>query len=134
MKEKTSIGSKILFVVLLILSLAWVYPIFMILNNSFKTDRFITTRTVFDLPASDSFAGIANFVNALTSKRICKSIWLQPVNHNHIGCVNPDLLLYVRMVYYKSKWYRIKDFVFPLCIFYGCTISDADVYVIINSR
>ena len=39
MKEKTSIGSKILFVVLLILSLAWVYPIFMILNNSFKTDQ-----------------------------------------------------------------------------------------------
>ena len=73
MKEKTSIGSKILFVVLLILSLAWVYPIFMILNNSFKTDRFITTRTVFDLPASDSFAGIANFVNALTSKGFAKA-------------------------------------------------------------
>ena len=73
MKEKTSIGSKILFVVLLILSLAWVYPIFMILNNSFKTDRFITTRTVFELPTADSFAGLANFVNGLTSKGFAKA-------------------------------------------------------------
>ena len=73
MKEKTSIGSKILFVVLLILSLAWVYPVFMILNNSFKTDRFITTRTVFELPTADSFAGLANFINGLTSKGFAKA-------------------------------------------------------------
>ena len=50
MKEKTTLKSKILFVVLLILSLAWIYPVFMILINSFKTDRNITTRTVFQLP------------------------------------------------------------------------------------
>ena len=73
MKEKTSIGSKILFVVLLILSLAWVYPVFMILNNSFKTDRFITTRTVFELPTADSFAGLANFIDGLTSKGFAKA-------------------------------------------------------------
>lgn len=68
MKEKRSIKSKILFVVLLIISLAWVYPVFMILINSFKTDRSITTSTVFQLPSADTFAGWDNFVNALTSK------------------------------------------------------------------
>lgn len=68
MKEKTTLKSKILFVVLLILSLAWIYPVFMILINSFKTDRNITTRTVFQLPNADSFAGLSNFVDALTSK------------------------------------------------------------------
>lgn len=68
MKEKTTLKSKILFVVLLIISLAWIYPVFMILINSFKTDRNITTRTVFQLPNADSFAGLSNFVDALTSK------------------------------------------------------------------
>lgn len=73
MKEKTTLKSKILFVVLLILSLAWIYPVFMILINSFKTDRNITTRTVFQLPNADSFAGLSNFVNALTSKGFAKA-------------------------------------------------------------
>ena len=73
MKEKTTVKSKILFVVLLILSLAWIYPVFMILINSFKTDRNITTRTVFQLPNADSFAGLSNFVDALTSKGFAKA-------------------------------------------------------------
>lgn len=73
MKEKTTLKSKILFVVLLILSLAWIYPVFMILINSFKTDQNITTRTVFQLPNADSFAGLSNFVDALTSKGFAKA-------------------------------------------------------------
>lgn len=73
MKEKTTLKSKILFVVLLILSLAWIYPVFMILINSFKTDRNITTRTVFQLPNADSFASLSNFVDALTSKGFAKA-------------------------------------------------------------
>lgn len=73
MKEKTTLKSKILFVVLLILSLAWIYPVFMILINSFKMDRNITTRTVFQLPNADSFAGLSNFVDALTSKGFAKA-------------------------------------------------------------
>lgn len=73
MKEKTTLKSKILFVVLLILSLAWIYPVFMILINSFKTDRNITTRTVFQLSNADSFAGLSNFVDALTSKGFAKA-------------------------------------------------------------
>ena len=73
MKEKTTLKSKILFVVLLILSLAWIYPVVMILINSFKTDLNITTRTVFQLPNADSFAGLSNFVDALTSKGFAKA-------------------------------------------------------------
>ena len=73
MKEKTTLKSKILFVVLLILILALIYQVFMILINSFKTDRNITTRTVFQLPNADSFAGLSNFVDALTSKGFAKA-------------------------------------------------------------
>ena len=68
MEKRKSIKSKILFVVLLVISLAWIYPIFMIFINALKEDRSITTSTVFRLPTSETFAGLSNFVDALTSK------------------------------------------------------------------
>ena len=68
MEKRKSIKSKILFVVLLVISLAWIYPIFMIFINALKEHRSITTSTVFQLPTSETFAGLSNFVDALTSK------------------------------------------------------------------
>ena len=68
MEKRKSIKSKLLFVVLLVISLAWIYPIFMIFINALKEDRSITTSTVFQLPTSETFAGLSNFVDALTSK------------------------------------------------------------------
>ncbi len=68
MKEKTTLKSKIIFVVLIILSLAWIYPVFMILINSFKTNRYINTSNVFNFPNKESFAGLSNFVDAIVSK------------------------------------------------------------------
>ena len=132
MKEKTTLKSKILFVVLLILSLAWIYPVFMILINSFKTDRNITTRTVFQLPNADSFA--VKLCGCTNLQGFCKGIWLQSDDHDHLSCTDSDLLLYVCMVYHKSQWHHIQDFIFPLCIFYGSAIPDVDVYLIFYGR
>ncbi len=68
MKLKESIAKKIIFVIMCLLTVAWVYPIFMILINSVKLDKYISTDTVFKLPDAESFAGLANYVDALTSK------------------------------------------------------------------
>lgn len=73
MKSKTSFGHAILFAVLFILSLAWVYPVFMILCNSFKLDKFISTDSVFTLPTKESYAGMYNYVEALTSQGFAKA-------------------------------------------------------------
>ena len=73
MKEKQSMKSKILFVVLLIISLAWIYPVFMILINAFKQDRYISTSTVFQLPNAETFGGWTNFIDALNSKGFAQS-------------------------------------------------------------
>ena len=73
MKKKINVGNIIWTIILTVLSLLWIYPAFMILINSFKTDRNITTRTVFQLPNADSFAGLSNFVDALTSKGFAKA-------------------------------------------------------------
>ncbi len=53
---------------LALLSLAWVYPVVMILLNSLKTERAITTKGAFELPTAETFAELQNYVDALNSK------------------------------------------------------------------
>ena len=68
MKKTSSIGNTILTIFLSVLSLAWVYPVVMILFNSLKKETAISTNTVFQLPNAETFAGMENYVNAVGSK------------------------------------------------------------------
>ena len=68
MKDKQSIGKIILSVVMGIISIAWVYPIFMILINALKVEKAISTTTVFQLPTAESFNGLENFKIAIFSQ------------------------------------------------------------------
>ena len=51
-----------------ILSLAWIYPVFMIALNSFKKGTAISTTTAFDLLTPETFNGFANYVHALNEQ------------------------------------------------------------------
>ena len=75
MEKKRTLKDNILSVVLGILCLAWVYPIFMILFNSLKKETSITTGSAFQLPTAESFAGLENYINALTSKGFLTAFW-----------------------------------------------------------
>ena len=75
MEKKRTLKDSILTVVLGILSLAWIYPIFMILFNSLKKETSISTGTAFQSPNSGSFAGLENYINALTSKGFLSAFW-----------------------------------------------------------
>ena len=75
MAQKRTAKDHILSVILGILCIAWVYPIFMILFNSLKKETSITTGGAFQLPTSESFAGLTNYVNALTSKGFLTAFW-----------------------------------------------------------
>ena len=44
------------------LCLLWIYPIVLILLNSLKKEGTFTTSTVFQLPTSETFAGLSNYV------------------------------------------------------------------------
>lgn len=68
MAKKTRIFDRILSVVLLIISIVWLYPVAMILFNSLKTESAISTNTVFKLPTAETFAGLENLKNAIASK------------------------------------------------------------------
>lgn len=65
----------VLTVVLGILSLAWVYPVVMIVLNSLKEERAISTGTAFELPTAETFAGVKNYVEALTTQGFLGAFW-----------------------------------------------------------
>ena len=72
MKEKEYIkqtpGKIVLSIFMAIISIAWIYPVFMILINSLKKERSISTTTVFELPTAESFNGLENFKQAIFSQ------------------------------------------------------------------
>lgn len=74
MNTKKKVGNSILVVILTILSLLWIYPVFMILINSLKKESAISTGSVFMLPTAETFAGLENYINAIESKGFLNSL------------------------------------------------------------
>ena len=73
---KAKKGFNLFWTVLLsVASVLYVYPILMILLNSFKKETSISTSTAFLPPTADTFAGAANYVNAISSKGFLQSFW-----------------------------------------------------------
>ena len=68
MLKKDKVVNRVLSVIFIFLSLALIYPMFMILMDSLKQERAITTSSAFQLPTADTFAGAENYVNAVSSK------------------------------------------------------------------
>ena len=58
MKKRSQAINTVWTVILTILSLAWVYPVVVVLINSFKKDSAISTNTAFQLPPADGFPGL----------------------------------------------------------------------------
>ncbi|MGI6027199.1 MAG: carbohydrate ABC transporter permease [Candidatus Scatomorpha sp.] len=55
-------------IVMTIICVIYMYPIFMVLMNSLKVESAISTSTAFQLPNSETFAGLDNYVNAITAR------------------------------------------------------------------
>ena len=75
MIQKTKRNYTILTVVFTFLCIVWVYPIVTILLNSLKDTKSITTRDVFNLPNSKTFAGISNYVESITGMNFLRSFF-----------------------------------------------------------
>lgn len=74
MKKKNGIGllGTIFFSVLAAL---YMYPIVMVVLNSLKVETAITTSSAFQLPTAETFAGMKNFVAAVSSQGFLKSLF-----------------------------------------------------------
>lgn len=74
MKKKNGIGllGTIFFSVLAAL---YMYPIVMVVLNSLKVETAISTSGAFELPTGETFAGLTNFVSAISSQGFLKSLF-----------------------------------------------------------
>ena len=60
---------------LILLSVLYCYPIVLILINSFKIETAISTSTAFQLPTLETFAGFANYVQAIIANGFLTSLF-----------------------------------------------------------
>ena len=66
LSRRKAVINTIVTVVLGIISVFYIYPIFMILMNSLKQESAISTNTAFELPNATTFAGFSNYVYGVT--------------------------------------------------------------------
>ena len=115
-KDKKGIAKTILTVVLSIICVLWIYPIFTILINSLKENRFITTTGVFQLPNGQSFAGLGNYLESITGMDFLKSFWYSLV-------ISVTSVVLIMLCCSMAAWYvvRVNSLIakifYYLCIF-----------------
>lgn len=71
--KSTKLANKLIFVLLLALTVVVLYPLFFILNNSFK-GKFFISKDPFALPTQETFSGLTNYVNGLTKTGLLSAI------------------------------------------------------------
>lgn len=71
--KKTRTTNSVLFVILLVVAVVVLYPLFFILNNSFK-GKFFISKDPFSLPTGETFSGLSNYVNGLIKTGLLSAI------------------------------------------------------------
>ena len=74
MKKKRKISDIIVTLIMIVMALTFIYPIVMVLLNSFKETTTITTDTVFTLPTKENFVALENYIYALEAKGFFESL------------------------------------------------------------
>lgn len=74
MGKKRKIENTFWTILLSVAAILWTYPVIMILLNSLKQERAISTNTAFSIPTSETFAGISNYIDSITSKGFLGSL------------------------------------------------------------
>ena len=73
MKTRTSVFNKVGFLSLLLLSVLWLVPLFLVLMNSFKPNVSVTQEP-FSPPNADTFVGMDNYVTSMTKTNFLVSV------------------------------------------------------------
>ena len=110
-------GKKALTAFLTLVSLAYVFPVFMVVVNSFKQNTFVKTET-FAMPNGESFAGWGNFIKGMTfgGYPFVNSVFYSVV----ITLISTVLIILVTSM---AAWYitrvdsRVCRIVYYLCVF-----------------
>ena len=99
-------------------SIAYVFPVFMVLVNSFKQNTFVKTET-FAMPTAESFAGWSNFIKGMTfgGYPFINSVFYSTV----ITLISTVLIILVTSM---AAWYITRvDSYFCRAVYYLCVFS-----------
>ena len=115
--SKSKALNNVFSVVLSILSLAYIFPIFMILINSLKQENAITTNGAFTLPTAETFGGLTNYINAIQAQGFLKSLGFSLfITVSSVAAI----LLFCSM----SAWYIARvNSLFSNVFYYLCVFS-----------
>ena len=110
-------GKSALTAFLTLISIAYVFPVFMVVVNSFKQNTFVKTET-FAMPNGESFAGWGNFIKGMTfgGYPFVNSVFYSVV----ITLISTVLIILVTSM---AAWYitrvdsRVCRIVYYLCVF-----------------
>ena len=68
MRKRVQRSHRLWSVIMTIVCVIYMYHIFMVLMNSLKVESAISTSTAFELPNAETFAGLANYENAVNTQ------------------------------------------------------------------
>lgn len=117
MTQKIRKGLDIFWTILLsVLCVLYIYPIAMILFNSFKIETAISTNTVFSLPTAETFAGLDNYVNAVLSQGFLQSL-------GYSALISVSSVILILLCCSMCAWYitrvnnAISKVMYYMCVF-----------------
>ncbi|MGI6107052.1 MAG: carbohydrate ABC transporter permease [Lachnospiraceae bacterium] len=98
-----------------LISILWVYPIFMVVFNSFKKKAYISRRP-FELPNAKTFVGLENYINGIEKTGFFSAFWTSLF-------ITVLSVLVIVICCSMTAWYiiRVKDAftktIYTLCLF-----------------
>ena len=66
-----------------VISLAWIFPIVLVIVNSFKQKAYIS-RNAFSIPTGKAFAGLENYTRGLETTNFFRQLRLDPADHGRL--------------------------------------------------
>ena len=111
-------GKNALTTFLALISVAYIFPVFMVVVNSFKENTFVKTET-FAMPTGESFVGWANFIKGMTfgGYPFINSVFYSTV----ITLISTVLIILVTSM---AAWYITRvDSYFCRAVYYLCVFS-----------
>lgn len=116
--KKEKLAKTLTTVLFTLISIAYVFPVAMVVINSFKKNTFVKTDT-FGIPTGESFAGFDNFINGMTFGGY--PFWKSVVYSVIITLLGTFLILLFTSM---AAWYISRvDSTFCRVVYYGCVFS-----------
>lgn len=118
LNKKRNLGKTLLTIFFIAVSIFYIFPVVMVLVNSFKVNTFVKTET-FAFPTAESFAGFDNYIKGMTFGGY--PFWKSVLYSVIITVLSSVLILLFTSL---AAWYiaRVNSIVCKI-VYFGCVFS-----------